>query len=151
MLDSNLETLNRKFFIDNIPEWTSFQIKVVARYLWIILGPAANFSSWIAPCAKMIHRSVLLGRTPAPSCCSIRWFNSRIYPVASYVAQILPIPPRPAATDLRNMHGSIHAPPNMLSMKSALSLDSVGLANFQSVMLMAWSAAVRFHDYCEGS
>ncbi|MDA8582920.1 reverse transcriptase domain-containing protein [bacterium] len=75
----------RFWLINNLPEWRDFIISDSAKYLWIILGPAAGREQWRSQVTKWLFRVSALGRLGgATAGANALLYNTRCFPVLEY-------------------------------------------------------------------
>jgi len=83
-----------KWLKRNIPEWQQFAIQTSTKLLGFYLGPEAGKMNWTEQEAKIRTRVRFIQMAQAPISINAHAYNSRVVPVTSYVAQLLPIPNR---------------------------------------------------------
>ena len=87
----------KKWLKRNIPEWSEFSIASCTNMLGLYIGPGAGTLNWTKQITKIKDRVKAIQSSSAPIRLNVLTFNSRVVPVASYVAQLLPPPPPPDA------------------------------------------------------
>ena len=76
----------------NIPEWTNFKVAPYAKLLGFYLGPSAGSKMWEGPFKKYENRILAIKNGQASLALNAFTYNTRVVPVTSYVAQLVPLP-----------------------------------------------------------
>ena len=76
----------------NIPEWKNFKVAPTAKLLGFFLGPHAGSQNWAGPLKKYANRMQAIKNGQASVAINAFTYNTRVVPVASYVAQLIPLP-----------------------------------------------------------
>ena len=63
-----------------------------AKLLGFYLGPHAGSQNWVAPLKKYANRMQTIKNGQASIAINAFTYNTRVVPVASYVAQLIPLP-----------------------------------------------------------
>ena len=76
---------------ENTPEWQEFSIAPSAKALGFFLGLQMGAQNWTEPPLKFKRRMKDIKAARASLSVNIYDFNSRVLPVTSYQAQLLPL------------------------------------------------------------
>ena len=76
----------------NIPEWNNFKVAPYAKLLGFYLGPSAGFKMWEGPFKKYENRIQATKDGQASIAINAFTYNTRVVPVTSDVAQLVPLP-----------------------------------------------------------
>ena len=90
--DPTIEHQVRLWLCQNLPDWSSVQIKGAAKYLGLFLGPSAGESSWTQPFLKYTSRAKALSSSFACGGLAQHTYNIKIITTLSYVAQLQFLP-----------------------------------------------------------
>ena len=82
----------KKWLRKNLPEWAEFKVAPFAKLLGFFLGPQAGSKMWEGPMKKYNERILDIKRGHASIVSNSLTYNSRVAPVMSYVAQLVPLP-----------------------------------------------------------
>ena len=83
-----------KWISRNIPEWKNFSVAPSTKLLGLYLGPEAGKMNWSEQVHKMKTRVQTIQNAQASSSINAYSYNTKVIPVSSYVAQLLPPPKR---------------------------------------------------------
>ena len=87
---SRVQMLIKAFLVEEIPQWSSFEVVPYAKYLGFLVGPGASaLDNFAAPAKKFWSR--VLGMASAPSSCHATAVaaNREATPTLGYVAQLI--------------------------------------------------------------
>ena len=83
----------KKWISENIPDWTDFDIRPMAKYLGAVLGPAATPEiNFALPLAKWRGRAKEISASSSSALVSASEYNSRAASVMSYPCQLFDLP-----------------------------------------------------------
>ena len=86
------ESANRRALGAYAEKWSHMQIAYKAKYLGFILGPKKGESSWKKPVEKLRKRIELWQDMPAGLFWNCRIYNTFLFPVLLFIAQLEPPP-----------------------------------------------------------
>ena len=72
--------------------WKHFKVAPYAKLLGFYLGPKAGSQNWVGPLKKNASRLQSIKNGQAPVALNAFTYNTRVVPVASYIAQLIPLP-----------------------------------------------------------
>jgi len=143
MLDDKRKKDISKWLKRNIPDWQDFAVKSSTKLLGFYLGPEAGKMNWTEQEAKIRTRVHSIKTSQAPSSLNAHTYNSRVVPVTSFVAQLLPIPARFYQLERAMLHTVLRLPQNMLCHCDFMHLHKIGGPKFRSITAASSSALVR--------
>ena len=126
-----------------MPVWASFQVIAAARYLGIMLGPAASQTQWTLTIEKWKQRSQLIAATGAAASISARLYNVRAVPVLSYISQLRPPPLCLQKLERQFLGKVLHVPGNVFGARELLNLQEFNGPSFVSVVALTAAIAAR--------
>jgi len=132
-----------KWLQRNIPEWQDFAIKNCTKLLGFYLGPGAGTMNWTEQEAKIRQRVQAISSSQAPSSLNAHAYNTRVVPVTSYVAQLLPCPKSFQQLERSTLHTVLRLPQNMLCHSDFMHLHKIGGPKLRSITAASASALVR--------
>ena len=77
---------------NNLPDWANFKVASSAKYLGFLIGPGAGAKMWEGPMKKLENRILAIKNGQASLALNAITYNTRVVPVTSYVAQLVPLP-----------------------------------------------------------
>ena len=127
----------RKWLRRNIPNWANFSIACCTNLLGLYLGPGAGALNWSKQIVKIRDRVKSIQHSAAPIQMNVHTFNSRVVPVPSYVAQLLPCPSSLMTLERAVMHTILRLPQNALAHSDLLNLQGAGGPKFALFLRLA--------------
>ena len=127
----------------NIPDWRDFNVKGSAEFLGMYLGPSAGRDNWIKPIAKLRDRMQVVKKSGASVFLGAFSFNSRIAPVLSYQAQLLPPPKQLMRTERVALHTILRIPNSCFRHVNFFELPKFGGPNLRSPYYACCAALFR--------
>ena len=109
-----------------IPDWSHFSVVAIAKYLGLMLGPAANDDSWAAPVRKWTERSKIIASSALSPTVSVQLYNARAVPTLMYVAQFMLPPDSIISFANARANSLIHTPPNTVTSKLLAQFGTIG-------------------------
>jgi hypothetical protein len=83
--------LYKAWLVCNIPQWAAFLICNFGKYLGFELGPAGGGAMWLKAEQKWLSRAQIVAAAQRAASICTPICNSRIVPVLSYIAQLVPV------------------------------------------------------------
>jgi len=123
----------------NIPEWESFEVAPCAKLLGF-LGPKAGSQNWEGPLKKYASRLQSIKNGQASVAVNAFIDNSRVVPVASYVAQLIPLPE--SFTERFDILSVIRCP-NCMRHSDMFELHKYGGPKLRSISVASIAALTR--------
>ena len=77
---------------NNLPDWANFKVASSAKYLGFFISPGAGAKMWEGPMKKLENRILAIKNGQASLALNAITYNTRVVPVTSYVAQLVPLP-----------------------------------------------------------
>eukprot|EP00959_Pyramimonas_sp_CCMP1952_P086321 1805520-Pyramimonas_sp.AAC.1 len=110
-----------------VPQWSQLQIIDGLKYLGLWLGPAADdLCQFRAPAAKVVTRSLALGRSSAPASALAFHHASRCISCLSYVSQLVPLPKQLRSKELGVLVSTFRLPLGALQQAQFLRVRDWG-------------------------
>ena len=132
-----------KWLKRNIPDWQQFCVKDATKLLGFYIGPKAGKLNWVEVVSKVRERIRTIQGSSASVSINAHTFNTRILPVTSYVAQLLPLPPKFMQFERGCLHTVLRMPQNSLCHGDLLNLDRLGGPKLRSMAAACVAANVR--------
>jgi len=132
-----------KWLRRNIPKWSELSIDSAANLLGMYIGPGANALNWHKQLRKMKDRVKAIQSGSATITLNVISYNSRVVPVGSYVAQLLPCPPSLPPLERAAMHTVLRLPQNSLTHSDLVNLQGAGGPKMRSISAACTSALIR--------
>ena len=132
-----------KWLRRNIPEWQHFCFKEATKLLGFYIGPKAGTSNWVDQISKVRERIRTIQCSGASVSRNAHTFNSRVLPVTSYVAQLLPLPAKFMQFERGCLHTVLRMPQNSLCHGDLINLHKVGGPKLRSMAAASVAANVR--------
>ena len=111
--------------------------------LRFFVGPLAGPQQWLKPFSKFSNRILEMKHAGASTNMNTYDYNSRILPVLSYVAQLVPLPAAFAMEQRRALHVVHHAPFNTFAHSEFFQVSHFGLPVPRCGIATAASALMR--------
>jgi len=132
-----------KWLRRNIPQWAEFKVESSANLLGLYVGPGASKQNWHKQLCKIKDRVKAIQNGAATITLNSIAYNSRVVPVTSYVAQLLPSPPSLPPIERASMHTVLRLPQNSLTHSDLLNLQDAGGPKLRSISAACASALIR--------
>ena len=132
-----------KWLQRNLPEWANFSVEDTTKLLGFFIGPKAGRKNWTDQCSKMRSRVQSIQHANASIKLNSHTFNTRVVPVTSYLAQLLPIPAKFMQLERAMLHTAMRLPQNSLCHADFLHLHKIGGPIFRSISAASVAANVR--------
>ena len=141
--NSTIAQLYTAWLKEHIPEWQSFAVTSHAKYLGLLLGPAAGEHQWDTATQKYKHRVHKIALLEAPIQIKSYLYNTNAVPVLQYIAQLLPIPRLFIQVELGLLHKMLHLPNNAFPLKAMQSFHLLGGPALSAVSCTSTAARIR--------
>ena len=132
-----------KWLQRNLPAWEKFAIEDATKLLGFYIGPKAGRKNWADQCCKVRSRVQSIQHAKASVKLNTHTYNSRVVPVTSYIAQLLPIPKKLMQLEHAMMHTTLRMPQNSLCHSDFMHLHRIGGPNFRSICAASFAALIR--------
>ena len=132
-----------KWLRRNIPEWQHFSIQGCTKLLGFYIGPQAGRFNWTEQASKMKIRVQSIQLAEASIKLNAHTFNTRVVPVASYIAQLLPIPDRFMQIERALLHTVLRLPQNALCHADFFHIHEIGGPSLRSFNAASVAALMR--------
>ena len=127
----------------HIPQWGCFAVQDSTKLLGFFLGPGAGKKHWTEQISKIKLRVQCIQTSKASVKLNTHTYNSRVVPVVSYVAQLLPCPRKMDQVERAAMHTCLRLPQNALCHSDFFHLQHVGGPKIRSIVAACASAIFR--------
>ena len=127
----------------HIPVWSEFEVTGAAELLGFYVGPLMAGHHWIKPMRKCKKRVYEIKHAGAATALNAFDYNSRVLPVLSYVAQLVPLPKYFAFEQRVAFHIIYHAPFNTFAHSEFFQWGEVGLPILRCGIAASAAALVR--------
>jgi len=127
----------------NVPAWADFQVESSAKLLGFYVGPGMGKFNWEGPLSKFVGRVKDIKSATASVALNAYDFNSRVSPVLSYLAQLLPLDGKHFMLERVAMHTVLRAPWNTFRHSDFFQLPKIGGPKLRSPNVACAAALFR--------
>jgi hypothetical protein len=132
-----------KWMRRNIPQRAHFAVQDCTKLLGFYIGPGAGRKNWTEQVSKLKARVQFIQSTNASVKLNAYTYNSRVVPICSYVAQLLPYPKYLEQIERAHMHTILRLPQNALCHADFFHLHLAGGPRIRSIIASCVAALIR--------
>ena len=132
-----------KWIARNIPEWREFRVDSCTKLLGFYIGPDAGRVNWTEQAQKILTRVQSIRLSQAAINLNVLAYNTRVVPIPSYIAQLLPPPDRISQIERASLHSVLRLPQNAFCHADFFHLSRCGGPILRSITTASFAAHIR--------
>ena len=127
----------------HLAPWSRFKVEGAAKFLGFYVGPECGKFNWNGPLGKLQDRVKQIKSAAAPVHINAYHYNTRVCPVMSYQAQLLPLDKHHFLLERIALHAVYQAPFNTFRHSDFFQLSQFGASKLRSFNVDSAAALFR--------
>jgi len=133
----------KTWLCENISTWADFSILPTAKLLGFFIGPKMGTKNWGEPITKFKQRVQAIRSGNASIALNAYTYNTKVIPVTSYQAQLIPLPRSYAVLERVALHTILRMPWNSLRHADFFQIHCMGGPKLRSMSAACAAALFR--------